>query len=485
MRKPSQKTVIKWAIIALVVAVIGVFAYNKLKPKEEVPNYITATAEIGNIENNVMASGKVKALNTVDVGAQVSGEVKKLYVKVGDEVKKGDLIAQIDQVTQKNSLSNQQATLEQSRAGLQSAQAELGSRQASLNSAYADLARKQIALKQAQTDFDRLAPLLSINAISKQEYDSAAVKVESARTDVISAEAAIDNAKAAIITAQSSIASNQAALQKSQTDLNTASENLGYTTIRAPIDGTVVSVTTEQGATVNAMQSAPTIVTLADLSTVRINAQISEADVVNVKAGMPVYFNTIGNPDQKYDAVLTAIEPAPEKISTTSSTDSAIYYVGYVEVPNPEKRFRIDMTAQVFIVINQAKNALLVPSAAIQASPSKEKSANKGKGSSSKDSLAKAGTKAKSTDLSKSARNNAAANGSGANNGADGTDAVKTRYVRVLSADGSVEDRQVKVGIDNRVNAQILSGLKEGEQVIIGEESGERPKGGGRRGPRM
>ncbi|MDO5768071.1 MAG: efflux RND transporter periplasmic adaptor subunit, partial [Psychrobacter sp.] len=465
MRKPSQKSVIKWGLIALVIAALGVLAYNKLKPKEEAPNYITATAELGDIENNVMASGKVKALNTVDVGAQVSGEVKKLYVKVGDEVKKGDLIAQIDQITQKNSLSNQQATLEQSRAGLQSAQAELGSRQASLNSALAALAQKQIALKQAQTDFNRLAPLLSINAISKQEYDSAAVKVDSARADVISAEAAIDNAKAAITSAESSIASNQAALQKSQTDLNTANENLGYTTIRAPIDGTVVSVTTEQGATVNAMQSAPTIVTLADLSTVRINAQISEADVINIKAGMPVYFNTIGNPDQKYDSVLTAIEPAPENISTTSSTDSAIYYVGYIEVPNPEKRFRIDMTAQVFIVINQAKNAILVPSAAIQASPSKDKSANKGKGSSDKDSSAKASTNAKSAHLSKSDQGNKAASASGSN------DATKTRYVRVLNADGSVEDRQVKVGIDNRVNAQILSGLKEGETVIIGEET--------------
>lgn len=480
MRKPSQKSVIKWGVIVLIVALVGLLAYSKLKPKTDEPNYITATAERGDIENNVMASGKVKALNTVDVGAQVSGEVKKLYVKVGDEVKKGDLIAQIDQVTQKNSLSNQQATLQQSQAGLQSAQAELGSRQASLNSAFAALAQKQSTLKQAQTDFNRLAPLLSINAISKQEYDAAAAKVDSARADVIAAEAAIDNAKAAIITAQSNIASNQATLQKSQTDLNTASENLGYTTIRAPIDGTVVSVTTEQGATVNAMQSAPTIVTLADLSTVRINAQISEADVINVTAGMPVYFNTIGNPDQKYHAVLAAIEPAPEKISTTSSTDSAIYYVGYVEVPNPEKRFRIDMTAQVFIVINQAKNALLVPSAAIQASPTMAASRTPKAANSNKSAASKTDSSTPTT---------AAPEATPQSKGSDSAQQVtKTRYVRVLNADGSVEDRQVEVGIDNRVNAQILSGLKEGETVIIGEETanskGDKGKRGGGR-PRM
>ncbi len=112
-----------------------------------------------------MASGKVKALNTVDVGAQVSGEVTNLYVEVGDEVKQGDLIAQIDQVTQKNSLSNEQASLEQSEAALQSAQAESLSKQASLKSAYADLASRQSELKQAQSDFARLQGLLAIDAI--------------------------------------------------------------------------------------------------------------------------------------------------------------------------------------------------------------------------------------------------------------------------------------------------------------------------------
>lgn len=465
MRKPSKKSAIKWGVIALVIVLIGFLAYHKLKPKEIEPNYITATAEVGDIENNVMASGKVKALNTVDVGAQVSGEVTKLYVKVGDDVKKGDLIAQIDQVTQKNSLSNQQASLEQSRAALQSAQAELGSRQASLNSAYADLARKQAALKQARTDFNRLSSLVAIDAISRQEYDTAATRVETAEADVVSAHAAIDNAKAAIITARSNIASNKAAMQKSQTDLNTASENLGYTTIRAPINGTVVSVTTEQGATVNAMQSAPTIVTLADLSTVRINAQISEADVINVNAGMPVYFNTIGNPDQKYDAVLTAIEPAPEKISTTSSTDSAIYYVGYIEVPNPEKRFRIDMTAQVFIVIDQAQNALLVPSAAIQNMPSNTTDDPNKVTKVEKHSPNVPTPTSQQSKRSDSAQHN-----------------TKTRYVRVLTADGSVEDRQVSVGIDNRVNAQILKGLKAGETVILGEENTDK-KGGSKGKP--
>lgn len=439
MRKISRKSAIKWGVITLIIVALGALAYTFLKPEETTPNYLTATVEVGDIENNVMASGKVKALNTVDVGAQVSGEVKRLYVEVGDEVKQGDLIAQIDQVTQKNNLSNEQASLEQSEAALQSAQAESLSKQAALKSAYSDLASRQSELKQAQSDFARLQDLVAIDAISQQEYDTQATSVETAKAAVANARAAIDTAKAAIATTEANINSQQAALRKSRTNVSTAEEDLSYTTIRAPISGTVVSITTEQGTTVNANQTAPTLVTLADLSTVRINAQISEADVINVSAGMPAYFNIIGNPDKQYDATLTAIEPAPEQISSTSSTDAAIYYVGYVEVPNPDRLFRIDMTAQIYIIVNEAKNTLLVPSTVIQEKRAKEK----GKSTTGK-------------------------------------------FVRVLKDDGTVEERTVEVGIDNRVNAQILSGLKEGEEVIISEESGKK-SGSGRvpGGPRM
>ena len=429
MRKISKKSAIKWGVIALVIIALGALAYTFFKPKETTPNYLTATAEIGDIENNVMASGKVKALNTVDVGAQVSGEVTRLFVEVGDEVKKGDLIAQIDQVTQKNNLSNEQASLEQSEAALQSARAESLSRQAALKSAYADLASRQSELKQAQSDFMRLQSLVAIDAISQQEYDTQATSVETAKAAVANARAAIETAKAAIATTEANINSQQAALRKSQTNVSTAQEDLSYTTIRAPMAGTVVSVTTEQGTTVNANQTAPTIVTLADLSTVRINAQISEADVINVQAGLPVYFNIIGNPDQKFDSVLKAIEPAPESISDTSSTDAAIYYVGYIEVPNTDRRFRIDMTAQVYIVIDQAKNTLLIPSAALQPAGNTKS------------------TKSRNEDPN-----------------------VKTSKVRVLKADGQVVEQIVKTGINNRVNVQILSGLNKGDEVILSEE---------------
>lgn len=148
-------------------------------------------------------------------------------------------------------------------------------------------------------------------------------------------------------------------------------------------------------------------------------------DVINVQEGMPVYFNIIGNADERIDATLAGIEPAPEEISETSSTDSAIYYIGYIEVPNPERRFRIDMTAQIYIIINQAKDALLIPSAAIQ-------------------------TKA------------------------DGVTSV-----RVLQADGTVKDQAVSIGINNRVNAEVLRGLSAGDEVILSDDSAGSSGGSG------
>lgn len=411
------KKLIKYGVTILALAIIAFGAYALLRPKDVSPNYLTADVIIGDVEDSVMASGKIKAISSVDVGAQVSGEVTKLYVQVGDVVKQGDLIAQIDEVTQNNDLSNARANLEQSQASLYSAQASLASRQGDVQSAIATVTTREAELAKAQSYFNRLEDLLAIDAIAKKDYDDAAADVAVAKAALDSAKAALDNAYANVDSAKASIATANADIKKSENNLSTAETNLGYTTIRAPISGTVVAIETEQGTTVNANQAAPTIVTLADLSQVRINAQISEADVINIRAGMPAQFNVIGNPEQKFDAILTGIEPAPEQISDTSSVDEAVYYIGYLDVNNSDGKLRIDMTAQVNIIVQQAKNVLIIPSSAI--------TNNKGK-----------------------------------------------TTVRVLDSDGSVRTVEVVVGINNRVNAEIKSGLRQGDKIIIGESTG-------------
>ncbi len=424
----TQKKWLKWAVIGFILGTIAVLAYRYFQPKKAAPTYITATAEQADIENSVMATGKVEALNQVDVGAQVSGEVTKLYVEVGQTVKKGDIIAQIDPQTLQNGLVTQQAGLQQSQASLQSSQAAYATKQAALASAQADLKGKLATLQQAQQAYTRLNSLMAMNAISKQELEQAATNLKTAQAATEAAKQAIATANANLIASQSEIASAKAAIKKSQTDVNTAQKNLGHTQIVAPMSGTVISITTKQGQTVNANQTAPTIVTLAQLDKVRIKAKISEADVVNLRAGMPVYFNIIGNPDKKFQAALTAIEPAPEGTTankTNTSTDAAVYYMGYFDVPNPDGILRINMTAQVYIVQDKARNVLTVPAAAIK------------------------------------------------------HDAKIGSYVDVVQADGTTQKQAIKTGISNRINTQIISGIRQGDKVVVGDATSESSKASG------
>lgn len=432
----QQKKWLKWAIFGLILLALITTAYWYFKPKKEQPSYITATVERTDIENSVMATGKVEGLNQVDVGAQVSGEVTKLYVDVGQTVEKGDIIAQIDPMTMKNNLTTQQANLQQSLANLESTKAGYQTKQNALTTAKADLKGKQASLAQAQKEYNRLKSLLAMNAVSKQELEQAETAVKTAQASVDSSNEAIRTAQANLVAGQADIVTAEATIKKSQTEVSTAQQNLGYTQITAPMSGTVVSITTKQGQTVNANQTAPTIVTLADLSTVRIKAKISEADVINLKSGMPVYFNIIGNPDKKFNATLTAIEPAPEGTTantTSSSSDAAVYYMGYFDVPNPDGTLRIDMTAQVYIVQSKADKVLSVPAAAVKTDP-------------------KLGS-----------------------------------YVEVAQADGTTRKQAVKTGITNRINTQIISGVNQGDKVVVGEASGDKAKSGesNKNGPPM
>lgn len=210
----NRKKWLKYALTALTLIALAGLAYWYFKPKDTQPNYITATVSKSDIENSVMASGKIEAKNQVDVGAQVSGEVTKLYVDIGDEVQQGQVIAQIDPVTQKNSLTTQQATLEQSAATLNSAQANVVTKQAGLATANSDLESKRADFDQAVTEYNRLKSLQALNAVSKQEIEQAANKVKTAQANVNAAQNAIATAKSGIAASQADIASAKANIKK-------------------------------------------------------------------------------------------------------------------------------------------------------------------------------------------------------------------------------------------------------------------------------
>jgi len=385
MIKLSRKQKVVSLGIVLVLLGAGALVKHFFFTKAKV-TYVTATAARIDLEESVLASGILKAFKTVAVGAQVSGQLKTLHVALGDKVKKGQLLAEIDSVTQLNSLKDAEAQVENLRAQRRSSQA---------------------LLKQYDLAYRRQNEMALKDAASQADLESAQASLDSTRHTITSLDAQITKAIIAV---------------------DTAKANLGYTQISAPMDGVVISIDTEEGQTVVSTQTATTIITLATLDTITVKAKISEADVMRVKPGLTTYFTLLGDADTRYYSKLRAIEPGPVSSSTSSTSSgttssssstssSAIYYYGLFEVPNPDNKLRVSMTAQVSILLNEAKHALAIPTSAL-------------------------GDKLK-----------------------DG------RYtVRVLRNDAP-ETRTIRAGINNSVYVQVLEGLREGDKVVVGDST--------------
>ncbi|AOA59224.1 MacA family efflux pump subunit [Acinetobacter larvae] len=421
----------KVIIIAVCIAILAIVAWVFLKPKPQTPQFITAPISRGDIENAVLATGNLEATKIVSVGAQVSGQVKKMYVKLGDQVEQGQLIAQIDSVRQENDLKTAEANIKNQQA---------------------QLAVNQANLAKVEAEYQRQKNMYAQDATSRAEYESAL---------------------AAFKTAQANIASINAQIEQSRLNLDTAKENVGYTRIVAPMSGTVVAIVTEEGQTVNANQSAPTIVKLAQLDTMTVKAQVSEADVMKVEAGQKVYFTTLGDSEKKRYATLRQVEPAPSSINTessnnstsSSSSSSAIYYNALFDAPNDDGKLRIDMTAQVYIILAEAKDVLMVPASALQ-NTQRQRSGSAAPARNSDRAAARADrSNSNNSKAPQFERLNLTAEEKALVD--QGKASVAT--VRVLQADGSAKPQQILIGLNNRVNAQVLRGLKQNDQVIIAD----------------
>ncbi len=439
------------AVIAIVLIVAG---WYFLKPKEQPPQYITAEVTQGDIESSVLATGILEATKMVSVGAQVSGQVRQMYVELGDQVKQGQLIARIDSVRQENDLKTAEA---------------------SIKNQMAQLAVRQANLAKVEAEYNRQKAMYAQDATSRSELESAFASYKTAQADITAINAQIE---------------------QSRLTLATAKEDLGYTQIVAPMDGTIVAIVTEEGQTVNANQSAPTIVKLAKLDTMTIKAEISEADVMKVEEGQTVYFTTLGNNEKKIYAKLRQVEPAPNSINTDSNTSgssssSAVYYNALFDVPNEDGKLRIDMTAQVYIVLDEAKNVLTIPAAAIQSS-NRPARANRGEGSRGEGSRSEANPAAR-PETESTQGNRPAAERPARLNLSDAEIALieqgkaQRAMVRVLQADGTAKPTPVLIGLNNRATAQVLKGLKRGDQVVIADGSDTSndaaKRGGNSRGP--
>lgn len=436
----------KLIIIAVVAIAIAATAWYFFKPEPEQNQFITADVSRGDIENSVLATGVLEATKMVSVGSQVSGQVKKMYVVLGDQVKQGQLIAQIDSIRQEN---------------------ELKTAEANIKNQQAQLATRQANLAKVEAEYNRQKAMYAQDATSRAELESALASFKTAQADITAVNAQIE---------------------QSRLTLSTAKEDLGYTRIVAPMDGTIVAIVTEEGQTVNANQSAPTIVKLAKLDTITVKSEISEADVMKVEEGQTVYFTTLGNSEKKHYATLRQVEPAPNSINTesnsnTSSTSSAVYYNALFDVPNEDGKLRIDMTAQVFIILDEAKNVLTIPASAVQTSnrpqrqrgqnPNREAGAEQPRGERSREENTNNPNRPARLELTAEERQLVEQG------------KASIGMVRVLQADGSAKPQSVLIGLNNRVTAQVIRGLKQGDKVVIADgadSSNDAAKRGARGG---
>lgn len=542
----------RWWWLVLTILILGLagggwWGWKRWGPGAKSENaYILATIQRGDIEDQVSATGSLQPRNYVDVGAQVSGQLRKLLVEVGSEVREGDVLAEIDAETSI-------AKVDASRAQLRAQEAQL--------------AERELTLVKAERDLQRQKNLMAEDATTAEALQNADTAVRTARVQIQSLKAQMDQLRAS---------------------MRIEEANLKFTRIFAPMGGTVVSITARQGQALNVNQSAPTLLRVADLSMMTVQTQVSEADVSKLRVGMPVYFTTLGGQGRRWYGQLKRIEPTP------TVTNNVVLYNALFEVPNTNRNLMTQMTAQVFFVVAEARDVLMVPMSALTVQrgargprsggerpadggaptapatpaapaasglrpalapasirlqsgfirvadapagdnrsggaagpggmPRMDREAfqnmseeerqrfremrrrqreqaggadagpaapampgasapkrGREQGSDAKDAARNASPGAGGSAGPNARREGAARADAAPSNGKPGEPGRPTRgprqaKVKVVLDDGTIEEREITIGISNRVHAEVLSGLKEGERVVAGLRESEQPR---------
>jgi macrolide-specific efflux system membrane fusion protein len=364
----KRKKIITGVILAVLIGG-GLYWYTGAAgaPKRDVLVPITVTR--GTVEALVTAQGKLEAKQYVDVGTQVSGQLKAIHVDIGDTVTKGQLLAEID-------------------PRVYQAQVEAG--EAHLNSLRAQLNQQKAAAVLAEQNLKRNQNLITANAVSQQALQETESQASVARAQVESIAAQI---------------------QETESNLKASRTNLSYTKIYAPMAGTVTTLPTKEGQTLNANQTAPIVLQVANLDVMTVRAQVAEADVSSLKENMPAYFTTLGNSDHRWTGKVRQVLPTPQIVN-----DVVLYDV-LIDAKNEGRQLMTGMTTQVFFILGKADNALVIPAELLTRRVAKED-----------------------------------------------TDKGKAYRVAVVTEAGR-EQRVIHVGLQTRTQAEVVDGLQEGERV--------------------
>mgnify|MGYP000045610392 CR=1 FL=1 len=330
-----------------------------------------AKIEIGTVEEVVTAQGKLEPRDYVDVGAQVSGQVKAIHVEIGDVVRSGELLAEIDPRVY---------------------DARVQANEARLRTLRAQLAEQQAQIRLAERIYARNKRLIAEQAVSQEV-------LEDSETNWRVAQARADSLRAQIEEAESTLDGDRT--------------NLTFTKIFAPMDGTVVLQSAQEGQTLNAVQQAPVIVQLANLDRMTVRAQVAEADVMRIAPGQAAYFTTLGAMDDRWQGEVRQVLPSPEVIN------EVVLYNALLDVDNRDRRLMTGMSVQVFFVLGRAAEVPLIPLAAL-------------------------GERVPAADLAPG----------------------RAHRVQVKTATGTAA-RVVQIGIQNRRVGAVLDGLKSGDEVLL------------------
>jgi HlyD family secretion protein len=450
-------------VIALLLAGVGIFAAFQLRGKGPV-EYYTARVETGDIKQVVEATGTINAVTTVQVGSQVSGTIARLFVDFNSHVKKGQVIAQIDPALFQGALAQAKADLENARANLAVA--------------VANTAKAKANDVQTRADYERNAGLAKQGVISEQALDLAKANADSAVALVNAALATEQQARAQVL-------QKQAAVQVAQT-------NLDYTTIHAPIDGTVVARNVDVGQTVAASLQAPTLFTIAqDLTKMQVYAKTDESDVGQIRAGQVVNFKVDAYPRDSFSGMVSQVR------MNSTVVQNVVTYDTIIDFNNSELKLFPGMTAYVSIPVATAANVLKVPNGALRYKP--DLSADEVRALYQKNGIPEAAVprQAAKKDSAPSASPQTA--GARKNGGAEKTTATETQAPRFdtqvvwkLLPDKSLQPVRIKTGITDHTFTEVAQGLngklEPGDELITGIAQGRAassaPKIGGPGAPK-
>jgi HlyD family secretion protein len=424
-------------IIAIVIILLiftgGFFFFQLVRKNGTNQKFRFVKVELGEINLVVTATGTINPVINVLVGSQISGTIKNLYADFNSQVKEGQVIAQIDPAIF-------QAQVDQAKANVLSTQANLSNARANLENAKANFVKAEVAVLDAKRTLDRNRSLVEKNVIAQATLDTA-------QTNYDTAVAQRDVAKAQVESATSQVGSSQAQVEQAKAALNLAETNLRYTTIRSPVNGTVISRNVDVGQTVAASLQAPTLFTIAkDLTQMQVDSNVSEADVGRIAVGQEVTFTVDAYPERTFHGKVSEIRNAPIIVQNVVTYDVVI------QVNNKDLRLKPGMTANVSVMIAQKKGVLKITNTALRFQPEIAKRES-GKMGPPQKVARKVGENVKSPE----------------------EDQGRPGRVWVLSPEGKLVPVSIVLGITDGTFSEVISGdLQEGREVVVEEMSNKK-----------